>query len=239
MSDNTPLGERMKRYEHTFRHILPRRSYTLMRLDGVAFHNYLRHADKPFDTGFIADMDNTMQYLCEMIQGVKLAYVQSDEISLLITDFDTIQTRPWHGGVVQKLTSVSAGRASAYLARLRHIIPDLPAFDCRVWSMSDPVEVANYFIWRQQDAVRNSIQMVGQHYFTHRELQGVSGNEIQEMLFSRHGINWNDFSAGCKRGRVAVRTQEEGWCTFAAPHFKAEPGAFLSWHIPALPSLND
>lgn len=237
LEQNTALDVRMKRYEHTFRYMLPRRAYTLIRLDGVGFHNYLRKAEKPFDRSFVNDMDVTAQRLCEAIQGARFAYVQSDEISLLVTDFDTTQTEPWYGGVTQKMVSVSAGLASSYFARLRQHIPGLPYFDSRVWSMTDPVEVANYFVWRQRDAVRNSIQMVGQHHFSHAELQHKSCDEIQEMLWSQKGVNWNDMPHGCKRGRVVGRDVVEGWYALAAPHFVTTPGGLLSNFIPALPSL--
>lgn len=237
MSENTPLDVRMKRYEHTYRYELPRRAYTLLRLDGVAFHTYLKHAEKPFDRSFMNDMDLTALRLCDMVQGVKLAYVQSDEISLLLTDFDSLQSEPWYAGRVQKTCSVAAGIASSYFSSLRRIVPGMPFFDACVWSMSDPVEVANYFVWRQRDAVRNSVQMVGQHYFTQKQLHGVSCDGVQEMLLKKHGVNWNDFPVGCKQGRVAVHTQEEGWCLFGAPRLQAATGSFLAWHIPSLPHL--
>jgi tRNA(His) 5'-end guanylyltransferase len=239
VSDNTPLGDRMKRYEQAYRQVLPRRSYTLMRLDGRAFHTYLRGSAKPFDMDFVSEMNMVTQWLCVDIQGAKFAYTQSDEISILITDFDSIQTEPWVGGRIDKLTSLAAGQASAYLSRLRQNHPGLAVFDCRAWPMSDPVEVANYFVWRQRDAVRNSIQMVGQTYFSHQELQGKSCDEIQEMLFSKHGVNFNDIDPGCKRGRLIACDESEGWVTMAAPMFKAEPNTILAQLIPSLPSLND
>lgn len=239
MSDNTPLGDRMKRYERPYQQHLPRRSYTVMRLDGRAFHTYLRGADKPFDMTFVSEMNAMAQWLCVDIQGSQFAYVQSDEISILITDFAAIQTEPWVGGRVDKMVSLAAGRASAYLARLRQNHPGIPTFDCRVFPLSDPVEVANYFIWRQQDAVRNSIQMVGQTYFSQADLHGKSGNEVQEMLHQKRGVNWNDTDPGCKRGRIVARSETEGWVTLAAPHFVAEPGTFLADAIPRLPTLTD
>lgn len=239
MSDNTPLGDRMKQYETAFRQMLPRRAYTLIRCDGRAFHTYLRGAKKPFDMDFVAEMALVTQRLCEDIQGAQFAYTQSDEISLLLTDFETTRTQPWVGGRADKTLSLASGLASAYLARLRQNHPGLPVFDCRVWSMSDPVEVANYFVWRQRDCVRNSILATGQHHFSHAELQGKSTSEVQEMLFTQKGVNWNDTPASCKRGQVAVRDPEEGWLTFAAPHFRAEPHTFLAGCIPQLPSLTD
>lgn len=236
MDDNTPLDVRMKAYEHAFRTYLPRRAYTLMRLDGRAFHTYLRSAAKPYDLDFVREMNQVAMALCSQIQGARFAYTQSDEISLLLTDFDTLQSEPWVGGNTAKLTSLSASLASSMLAVLRIGDPGLPTFDSRVWSMSDPVEVANYFVWRQRDCVRNSIQMVGQHYFSQAQLHGKNVNQIQEMLFQEHDVNWNDTDEGCKRGRLTWHTGT-GWITGAAPDFAAEPGNVLAELIPPLPSL--
>lgn len=237
MDDNTPLDVRMKAYEHAFRTHLPRRTYTLMRLDIRAAHTYLKRADRPFDEKFVNDMDHTAMALCREIQGARFAYTQSDEISLLLTDFDTLQSEPWFGGNVAKLTSLSAATASVFL-HIRRPAGGMVQFDSRVWSMSDPVEVANYFVWRQRDAVRNSIQMVGQHYFSQAQLHGKNTNEVQDMLFKQHGVNWNDIDPGCKRGRLAWDIGM-GWIAGPAPHFDAAPGGELAGLIPALPSLWD
>lgn len=253
MTDNTPLGDRMKRYEMTYRQTMPRRTYTLMRLDGRAFHTYLKDSEKPFDRRFTADMDVVATALCIEIQGAQFAYTQSDEISLLLTDFQFLQSELWFGGRVDKMTSVAASIASVCLDRFqKRTLP--PQFDCRIWSMSDPVEVANYFLWRQRDAVRNSIQMLAQHYFTQAQLHGKKTDEIQEMLFSEHGINWNDLDAGLKRGRVispkygsikawdaAGDDHQRGvrptWQRADAPHFAAQPDNWLAAIIPPLPNL--
>lgn len=239
MSDNTPLGDRMKRYENVSRAFLPRRTYTLMRLDGRAFHTYLRGADKPFDAGFSRDMELVTLRLVEEIQGARFAYTQSDEISLLLTDFETVQSEPWCGGNLNKMVSLSAGLASAYLSQLRAMWGRLPTFDCRVWTLSDPVEVANYFIWRQRDATRNSIQAAGQAHFSPKELHGKSTNEIQEMLWQHHGINWNDYPPEFKRGRLVAMDEAEGWSAVPAPQFRAEPNTLLANLIPRLPTLKE
>jgi len=237
-TDNTPLGNRMKQYERAFQQHLPRRTYTLMRLDGRAFHSYLKNSVKPFDVGFAAAMNTVAEALCCEISGTQFAYTQSDEISLLLTDFQTTNTQPWFDGRTDKMLSVAASRAGTVMDRIRpqYRGEGFPEFDCRVWSMSDPVEVANYFIWRQQDAVRNSIQMLGQHHFTPAELHGVSTDRIQEMLFSQHGVNWNDLDPGLKRGRVVDRSFGP-FEARTAPHFVAEPGSWLAEVIPPLPSL--
>ncbi|MGW0993511.1 tRNA(His) guanylyltransferase Thg1 family protein [Streptomyces sp. NPDC002523] len=256
MSDRTALGDRMKRHEAAFRAVLPRRTYTVIRVDGRAFHTYLRGAVKPFDEAFRADMDAVAETLCREITGSAIAYTQSDEISVLVTDFATEQTEPWFGAVVAKQISISAAIATAVLNERR---PGRRAlFDARVFTLADPVEVANYFLWRQRDAVRNSVSMAAQAHFSHRRLHGVDTNEMQELLWSEAGINWNDFPDGCKRGRVTVRRTGERpveyvdkrtqqtvrttavrswWETTAAPHFTTEPGSWLAEVIPALPTL--
>ena len=108
------LGDRIKgHYENRFRHHLPRRSYTILRVDGKAFHTYTRGCERPFDFALMEDMDFTAKAMCEQIQGCKLAYVQSDEISLVLTDFDTLQTDAWFDGNIQKMVSISAAIATA------------------------------------------------------------------------------------------------------------------------------
>lgn len=256
MSDSTALGDRMKRHEAAYRAVLPRRTYTVIRVDGRAFHSYLRGAAKPFDDDFMADMDAVAEALCAEVAGAVFAYTQSDEISLLVTDFGSEQTEPWFGGVMAKQLSISASLATAVLNARR---PGRRAlFDSRVFTLSDPVEVANYFLWRQRDAVRNSISMAAQAHFSHRRLNGVSTGGMQEMLWSEAGVNWNDYPDGCKRGRVTVRRTGERpveyvdkrtnktvrttavrswWETSPAPQFTTHPGSWLAQTIPALPSL--
>jgi tRNA(His) 5'-end guanylyltransferase len=250
--NRTALGDRMKRYERAFKQTLPRRAYTLMRLDGRAFHTYLKDSEKPFDNGFVEDMDAVATVLCKEIQGVQFAYTQSDEISLLITDFQTLQSDPPFGGVVAKLLSIPPSIASVVMHSRRQSRL-LPQFDCRVWSMTDPVEVANYFVWRQRDAVTNSIQMLAQHYYRPRSLHGRSTNELQGILFREQGVNWNDLDGGLKRGRVVYpkyRTAEAlaasgddkqmsaAWLVSPASNFVAAPDNWLAAVIPPLPSLH-
>lgn len=256
MSDTTALGDRMKTYEAATKTVLPRRTYTLLRLDGRAFHTYLRNADKPFDMPFIADMATVAEALCDEISGAAFAYHQSDEISILLTDFATPQTQPWFGGVVAKQLSVSASLATAVLNEMR---PDRRAlFDARVFTISDPVEVANYFLWRQRDAVRNSISMAAQAHFSHTRLHGVSSSGMQELLWAEAGINWNDYPDQCKRGQTVTRETGERpveyldkrtnetarttalrswWTTSRAEHFTTDSNDWLAGAIPALPTL--
>ncbi|MFJ5151404.1 tRNA(His) guanylyltransferase Thg1 family protein [Streptomyces sp. NPDC088353] len=256
MTDKTALGDRMKRHEATYRATLPRRTYTVLRVDGRSFHSYLRGAAKPFDDQFMNDMDTVAEALCQEITGAVFAYTQSDEISVLITDFTSNNTEPWFGGVIAKQLSISAALATAVLNERR---PGRRAlFDSRVFTLSDPVEVANYFLWRQRDAVRNSISMAAQAHFSHKRLHGISTSGMQELLWSELGVNWNDYPEGCKRGRVTVRRTGEKpveyvdkrtgdtvrttavrswWETFPPLRFTTEPGSWLAQMIPALPTL--
>lgn len=254
-SDSTALGDRMKGYEAATRYVLPRRTYAIVRVDGRAFHSYLRGAEKPFDYGFMGQMDAVAEALCADIAGAVLAFTHSDEASVLVTDFGSVHTEAWFGGTVQKMASIAASIATATLGRQRE---GSPLFDARVFTIPSAVEVANYFLWRQRDAVRNSVSMAAQAHFSHKRLHGLNGGQMQELLWSEKRVNWNDYPDEAKRGRVCTRvtgeeevtytdkrTQEQvtttavrsHWVTEAAPHFTAEPGSWLAGLIPALPGL--
>lgn len=213
---NDDLGQRMKiSYEQRTQTSLLRRMYTVIRVDGKCFSQYTRGLDKPFDRAFMSDMDSTAIYLCENIAGAKCGYVQSDEISILMTDFDTLSTQGWFDYKVQKMVSVSASLATAKFNQLRMFrnveatweepltaieSTKLAQFDSRVFQLPDRSETINYFRWRQKDAVRNSISSVAQSLYSHKELFGMNTDQMQEMCFQK-GINWNDFTFGEKRGR--------------------------------------
>jgi tRNA(His) 5'-end guanylyltransferase len=221
------LGKRMKeQYEQRTRTWLPRRTYTIIRLDGKAFHTFTRGMDKPYDVSFIEAMNETAKYLCANVQGCKMAYVQSDEISLLLTDFERITTDAWFDGQIQKIVSVAASMATAKFnpslqaiqtkynedpepvwSRIDAMVnAPLAMFDARVFTIADPVEVENYFVWRQKDAVRNSLAMHAQSLFSHKELNGKSQANMHDMIVEK-GENWNDLPSGFKRGRTIVKVR--------------------------------
>lgn len=202
------LGDRMKaQYEVRSQTYLPRRTYAIIRLDGKAFHTYTRGLQRPFDEGFMRDMDETAIALMAHVQGAKVAYVQSDEISIVLTDFDQVTTDAWFDGNVQKIVSISASIATANFNAQRPK-GGMAFFDSRVFIIPDPVEVENYFIWRQQDATRNSIQMAAQSMFSHGSTQNQDCNVLQERMFTEKGVNWNDYPDGFKRGRAVVKRNE-------------------------------
>lgn len=229
------LGDRMKgQYEDRSRVMLPRRTYTILRADGKAFHTFTRHCQKPHDQRLADAMDAAAVALCEEAQGSCFGYVQSDEISVLLTDFTTIHTDAWFDGNLQKIVSVAASIVTGAFARAWSG-DKMPVFDCRAFTIPDPVEVENYFIWRQQDATRNSVSMLAQAHYSHGQLQKKNSADMHDMLHQK-GINWNDCSAGQKRGRGIVYTAERGWSVDAdAPVFTQDRGYLrsqMAWGLP-------
>lgn len=242
--DRSDLAERMKGYEKRNRYYLQRRMPVILRLDMRAGHSFTRGFERPFDEVFIKSMQDTAKYLCENIQNCKLSYQQSDEITLLLVDYDKLNTDCFFDYRVDKLCSIAASMATMAFNRAfeknveaeNHIFSDEwlddenfnpnyknkelrslwlvhkkavnkgAMFDARCFNIPKE-EVTNLVYWRQLDASRNSIQMVGQANFSHKELQDKSCNDIQDMLMTQKGINWNDLPTYQKRGSCCVRNK--------------------------------
>lgn len=234
------LGDRMKEsYENRSKTFLTRKIPVIIRLDAKAFHTFTKGMKKPFDDIIVKTMQETMKYLCENIQGCVLGYTQSDEITLVLSDYNTPTTDAWFGYNIQKMTSISASMATLafnkfflenvdiyrlkawdgisgykegidvnYIEKLLDKIKVGALFDSRVFSVPKE-EVCNCLIWRQQDATRNSIQSVGQTYFSQKQLNKKTCDEIQDMLFTEKGINWNDLKTIYKRGSCCYKQQVE------------------------------
>lgn len=263
--NNDSLGDRMKKYEAVPRNFLTRRVPVVIRLDGKAFHTFTKGMRKPFDRILMSTMQLTMRELCKNIQGCVFGYTQSDEITLVLTDYATIQTDAWFGYNVQKMTSVAASMATLYFNQfftqeLFGRIDDYPddekgtseewnylmmlakkktykaLFDARAFSIPKD-EVCNCLVWRQQDATRNSIDAVGQANFSHRELQGKSCNDIQEMLWNQRNLNWNDFPVDCKRGSCCIRVKKEISMTDPRDHEKTIQVTRNEWAIDREPPI--
>ncbi len=227
------LGTRMKEYyESVPKFRLYRRTPVAIRLDGKAFHTFTRGFQKPFDEILVKSMQETMKYLCENIQGCVLGYTQSDEITLILVDYKHLNSDAWFDYEVQKMCSIAASMATmafnkfffhnagevirnAHMEKISDSYKDYveilhkarskgAMFDARCFNIPKE-EVANLIYWRQLDATRNSIQMVGQANFSHKELQNKTCNMIQDMLHEQKGINWNDFPTHLKRGSCCIR----------------------------------
>lgn len=227
--DTSNLANRMKDYEKRNQYYLQKRTPVVIRVDGCHFHTFTKGFKRPFDDILIKSMQETAKYMCENIQGAKLAYVQSDEITIILVDYDTLETDCWFKYRTDKLCSVAASMATmkfnqAFAKNVKENQPVLykndaekklyesyqiainhgAIFDARCFNIPKE-EVTNCIYWRQLDATRNSIQMVGQANFSHKELEGKSCNKIQDMLLTQKDINWNNYPTVQKRGSACIR----------------------------------
>lgn len=232
--DTSALAKRMKKYEAVPKNTLMRRTPVIIRVDGRAFHTFTKGFQKPFDDVLMRVMQDTMKYLCENIQGCVFGYTQSDEITLILIDYKKLNSEAWFDYEVQKMCSIVASMATMAFNRFfmyeyeefnRWIYEGSPTdedkrlndvyynamckgamFDARAFNLPKE-EVTNNIYWRQLDASRNSIQMVGQANFSHRELLNKTCDQIQDMLMTQRGINWNDMGTSYKRGSCCVRNR--------------------------------
>lgn len=199
------LGDRIKNnYENRSRYYLTRRTPVIIRLDGKAFHTLTRKCDKPFDKTFMSVMVDVAIRLCKEIQGARLAYVQSDEISILLTDYSYFATEAWFDYNIQKMTSISSAIASVAFTQL---FKQEGYFDSRVFNIPRE-EVVNYFIWRQKDWERNSLMMYARSVYSHKELYKKGKAELHEMLHAK-SLNWaKDLTVREKNGSLIVKCEE-------------------------------
>ena len=240
MPDKSNLGERMKIfYENIPKTKLMRRCPVIIRIDGRAFHTFTRGFNRPFDNVLSQSMKETTKYLCENIQGAVLGYTQSDEISILLTDYATLETDAWFNYEVQKICSIAASMATmafnkSFIKNAEEFMTDCAAsyemeglcgkgteeyklcevyqkaiekgamFDARCFNIPKE-EVTNYFYWRQLDAIRNSIQMVGQAYFPHNILQYKTCEDIKDMLYVKDEIVWELLPTYKQRGSCCIK----------------------------------
>ncbi len=237
MSDSDSLGDRMKGYELAYRSVMPRRMPVILRLDGRAFHTYTRGAAKPFSTRLMDAMDTAAAEVCKEAQGATISYVQSDEISILLHNYRSLVTCPWFDNQVQKIVSVSASIAAVSMTlSSQHIFGHTkPAsFDARVFVLPE-AEVCNYFIWRQQDAIRNSISMLAQSLYGHSELIGKSCSEMQTMMLTEKNINWNGLPTAQRRGRCVYRKVDDDgrsdWVVDQAPPIFTQDRQYIEMHL--------
>lgn len=209
------LSDRMKSYEDVTRIKLTRRTPVIIRVDGKAFHTLTKNLEKPFSKFFEDIMDSSAISVCKEIQNCQLAYIQSDEVSFLMVDWENLDTEPWFNNDLRKITSVSASLMTTCFNYYWTLFAEdkmnsypFAAFDSRAWNLPQE-EVCNYFIWRQQDATRNSIQGLAQANFSHKQCHKLSCDQLQEKLFKEKAINWNDLPIRHKRGRCIVKKIEE------------------------------
>lgn len=242
------LGDRMKEnYENRAKTQLLRRTPVIIRLDGKAFHTFTRGFKKPFDDILIEAMQQTMLTLCKEIQGCVLGYTQSDEITLVLTDYKNLETAAWFDYDIQKVCSVSASIATLAFNKcfLKEMMQNKVGFansihfqawakgalfDSRCFNIPKE-EVTNCILWRQQDAIRNSINSVGQANFSHKELQGLSTDQILKKLLEEKQIDWNKLPVHLQRGSCCIKREVNGvdswFIDTEIPIFKGEDRDYI------------
>lgn len=225
------LGDRMKEYERRNQYYLQKRTPVIIRLDMRAGHTFTKGLQKPFDSIFMNSMIVTMENLCEEVQNCIFGYTQSDEITLVLVDYYNLNTAAWFEYRTDKLCSISGSLATYYFTKnfaenakriisvnsnsdyvltLEKCLNRLSIFDARCFNLPKE-EVTNCLYWRQLDAVRNSIQALGQSMFSHRQLMNKSCKDIKEMC-EEHGCAWENLPIYKQRG-TCCRREEGEWIT--------------------------
>jgi len=202
------FGDRMKLYEgaeadRRFMPMLP----ILARVDGRCFHNFTRGMERPYDSRMSSAMVATAAHLAKETNA-SMVYTQSDEITLVWHSEDP-KSQVWFDGRIMKMTSQLAAQATLSFYRfVLNVMPERaelrPTFDARVWQVPNRHEGANVFLWRENDATKNSITMAASSVYSAKQLHGKHGGQQQEMLWQK-GINWNDYPAFFKRGTYIQR----------------------------------
>lgn len=246
-----PLGDRMKNYyEEVSKTKLVRRMPVIIRLDGKSFHTFTHNFHKPFDEVFMAAMQLTMKSLCENIQGCVLGYTQSDEITLVLTDYAKLTTSAWYDYEVQKMCSVSAAMATLYFNRhfsdevnkvtSGKTTDEMPkewkdyflardkgaVFDSRCFNVPKE-EVTNCVYWRQKDAERNSVNSVAQSLYSHKELQGISTHDLVVKMEQEKGLIWGNLPNDQKRGSCCIKQDGKWIIDHNIPQFKNEDRSYI------------
>jgi len=250
--DKTNLAKRIKAFQAESDYRLPTRGYTILQLDGQAFHTWTKGFEKPFDARFVNAMNETAIEVMKNVSNVRFAFVQSDEINILLTDFERGNTQAYFANRIQKVVSTSAALASASLTRA---FPEksLATFDARFFAVPTKEDVADFFIWRQADAIKNSVRSVGHSHFSSRALHGKNTSDAKAML-TELGDPWEGYSEDLRQGRLIQKVKERLTTTFEhkrtgesktisydgftwkngpAPLFREE--AFLEDNIPVKP----
>ena len=204
MANKDTLGDRIKSYERVYNQKLTPNSPLFIRVDGKAFHTFTRGLEKPFSQLLIDAMTYAARETAKQMQGFKLAYIQSDEATFLLTDYDTFETNGWFDYKLNKIVSITASLFTAHFnyywyKNYNRPKPDLALFDARAFTVPKD-DIANVFIWRQRDWERNSIQMLGRSEFSQKELHNKSVREINEMFKEARGYGWDDISDVLKYG---------------------------------------
>ena len=212
MTKEMSLSDKFKSREAELRSVLPENKFYAIRLDGKAFHTFTKQYERPFDNRFMDSMDAAAQFVIDqVVTGALLAYVQSDEITVVFTDKTGKDTQLPFSGKVEKLLSVSASAATGGFMKFDNATNGVPLFDARFTLLEDLGEVLEYMTWRRLDAQKNSVSMAAETLFSHSELKGVGTKERRELLA---GTDLERLPEGFYNGRLIVRRTEKKMVEF-------------------------
>jgi len=203
------LGDRMKMYEmaEAGRKCMPLLPI-VARIDGRSFSKFTSGLERPYDRRLSELMIDTVKFLVRETNAA-CGYTQSDEITLAWYT-PTFDSQIIFDGRISKLVSVLASLTTAHFNRkLPQFLPveygeRLPHFDARVWNLPSLDEAANAFLWREFDAIKNSIAMAARAHYSHKQLDNKNGAEMQELLLQK-GVNWHEYPDFFKRGTYIQR----------------------------------
>lgn len=257
--DKTNMAKRMKKYEGVSKGYLMKRCPVIIRIDGRSFHTFTKGFDRPFDVYLTEAMQLTMLELCKNIQGCVFGYTQSDEISLVLIDYQSLFTQPFFENNIQKVCSISASMATLYFNKFFKEIIDKEKkkyynlienveiykkkfenydrkiekgamFDSRCFNITKE-EVANYIFWRQDDAKRNSVQMLGRSYFSDKQLYKKGQSEIKRILKEEKNVSWEDLEEFYKYGSCSYKKDGNWIIDYSMPIIRNEDRDFVEKHI--------
>lgn len=220
------LKEKMLKLRSITDYTLPLKRYVIVAIDGRSFSKLIKNKfEKPFDDKFINYMNEVGIYICKNVQGCKFAYAQSDEITFVLTDFDTETTNAFFGNRITKILSIIPSMASAKFNQLIMAdLCDIPCsnsdlkqmilnltlcqFDGKCFSINNLSDVYSYYLWRQIDCIRNSKQQTAQTWLSHKMLNSLNADEQIKLLLDKKGIDWNKYDDGKKYGRFIYKETE-------------------------------
>lgn len=206
------LGDRLKAYEAIETDSkFPPNTYLYIRLDGRSFSRFTKGLKRPYDERLSKLMQVTTSALVAEFNA-KIGYTQSDEISLVIEN--SYEKSCMFEAKKQKLISViSSFATSVFVANIKNYIPEkdpikigkYPSFDCRIFPLGTQAEATNAILWREHDAIKNSISMSAHHHFSHKELQGIKADVMKDMLMTKKDVIWDDYPKFFKSGSYFKR----------------------------------
>ena len=179
----------------------------IIRLDGNNFHNWTKGLERPFDLKLIELMTETTKFLVQETNAV-VGYTQSDEITLILYSNDK-NSLIYNDGKKQKIVSkLTAKCVNFFNEKRKELLPKhnkTAIFDCRIYQTATLHDACIQLLWRENDAIRNSISMLAQSLFSHKELQNLNTTEIQNKMMLEKGVNWSNLNSKLKRGTYVKR----------------------------------